>query len=212
MGEHVGFDVSREATAFCVMDEAGEVIARGKADNLPQLLLIPWEGKAKGHYHEARRPTRRSRLRRQPCSRRRKQPAPIRRAKDGGEMGPYQRDLVLLRRLAIALRRRAAADQVAVAVGVVDPPDRRPVLVLAQRVQREEGLLLRMRPRPRALEQQMMGVCGAPLGVHVLGIGPKRDAGAGMSVMPPNFFRSLPPDANVISEDAYSLQLTQAER
>ncbi len=42
-----------------------------KADNPPRLRLIPWEAKAKGHYREARRRTRRSRLRRQPCSRRR---------------------------------------------------------------------------------------------------------------------------------------------
>ncbi len=67
----------------------------------------------------------------------------------------------LLRRLAIALHRRAAADQVAVAGDVVDAPDRRPVLVLAQRVQREAGLRLRIRPRPCALEQQVMGVGGA---------------------------------------------------
>ena len=46
---------------------------------------------------------------------------------------------------------------------------------------------------------------GAPLGVHVLGIGPKSDVEAGMSAMPP-IFSSLPPVADVISEDAYSLQ------
>ncbi len=113
---------------------------------------------------------------------------------------------VLPRRFAIALHRRAAADRVAVAVDVVDPPDRRPVLVLAQRVQREEGLLLRIRPRPHALEQQVMGV-GAPLGVHVLGIRPKSDVSAGMSASPP-IFSALPPGAGEISEEAYSLQLT----
>ena len=42
-----------------------------KADTLPPLRLIPWEAKAKGHYDEARRPNRRTRLRRQPCSRQR---------------------------------------------------------------------------------------------------------------------------------------------
>ena len=30
MVEYVGFDVSKEATAFCVMDAAGKVLARGK--------------------------------------------------------------------------------------------------------------------------------------------------------------------------------------
>ncbi len=67
----------------------------------------------------------------------------------------------LLRRLAIALHRRTTANQVPVAVDVVDAPDRWPVLVLAQRLQREEGLLLRIRPRPLAIEQQMMRVGGA---------------------------------------------------
>ncbi len=67
----------------------------------------------------------------------------------------------LLRRFAIARHRRAAADRVAAAGDVADAPDRRPVRVLAQRVQREEGLLLRIRPRPGALERQVMGVGGA---------------------------------------------------
>ena len=30
MAEYVGFDVSKEETAFCVMDESGKVLARGK--------------------------------------------------------------------------------------------------------------------------------------------------------------------------------------
>ncbi len=31
MAEYVGFDVSKEAAAFCVMDGAGKVLARAKA-------------------------------------------------------------------------------------------------------------------------------------------------------------------------------------
>ncbi len=80
MAEYVGFDVSKEAAAFCVMDCSGRISKHGgamvrallyEADTPPRLRLIPWEAKAKGHYHEARRPNSRSRLRRQPCSRRR---------------------------------------------------------------------------------------------------------------------------------------------
>ncbi len=36
MVEYVGFDVSKEATAFCVMDAAGKVMARGKAASDPE--------------------------------------------------------------------------------------------------------------------------------------------------------------------------------
>ncbi len=39
MGEYVGFDVSKEATAFCVMDEAGAIIARGKVASDPDALF-----------------------------------------------------------------------------------------------------------------------------------------------------------------------------
>ena len=39
MGEYVGFDVSKEATAFCVMDEAGKVLARGKVASDPDALF-----------------------------------------------------------------------------------------------------------------------------------------------------------------------------
>ncbi len=39
MGEYVGFDVSKEATAFCVMDAAGKVLARGKASTDPAALF-----------------------------------------------------------------------------------------------------------------------------------------------------------------------------
>ena len=55
-----------------------------------------------------------------------RRPRATRACSHGGEMGPYQRDLVLLGRLAIARHRRAGADQVAVAVDVFDAPDRRP--------------------------------------------------------------------------------------
>jgi hypothetical protein len=53
-----------------------EVIPRVdcKAGLHPRMRLIPWEAKAKGHYHEATRQNRRTRLRRQPCSRRRQWP------------------------------------------------------------------------------------------------------------------------------------------
>ncbi len=39
MVEYVGFDVSKEATAFCVMDAAGKVLARGKAASDPGALF-----------------------------------------------------------------------------------------------------------------------------------------------------------------------------
>ncbi len=39
MVEYVGFDVSKEETAFCVMDESGKVLARGKVASDPQALF-----------------------------------------------------------------------------------------------------------------------------------------------------------------------------
>ena len=39
MTEYVGFDVSREETAFCVKDAAGKVLAQGKAATEPQALF-----------------------------------------------------------------------------------------------------------------------------------------------------------------------------
>ncbi len=39
MGEYVGFDVSKEETAFCVMDEGGRVLARGKVASDPNALF-----------------------------------------------------------------------------------------------------------------------------------------------------------------------------
>ena len=39
MGEYVGFDVSKEETAFCVMDAAGKVLARGKVASDPDALF-----------------------------------------------------------------------------------------------------------------------------------------------------------------------------
>ncbi len=44
MVEDVGLDVSREETAFCVMDEDGKVIARGKVSTDPAALFeVPRE-------------------------------------------------------------------------------------------------------------------------------------------------------------------------
>ncbi len=39
MNEYVGFDVSKEETSFCVMDEAGKIMAQGKAFSDPQSLF-----------------------------------------------------------------------------------------------------------------------------------------------------------------------------
>ena len=39
MTEYVGFDVSKEETAFCVKGAEGEVIARGKVATEPEALL-----------------------------------------------------------------------------------------------------------------------------------------------------------------------------
>ena len=39
MGEYVGLDVSKEETAYCVMDEAGKVLARGKVATDPAALF-----------------------------------------------------------------------------------------------------------------------------------------------------------------------------
>ena len=39
MSEYVGFDVSKEETAFCVKDKDGKVLARGKVATDPQALL-----------------------------------------------------------------------------------------------------------------------------------------------------------------------------
>ena len=39
MEEYVGFDVSKEETSFCVMDEAGKILAQGKAFSDPQSLF-----------------------------------------------------------------------------------------------------------------------------------------------------------------------------
>lgn len=39
MGEYVGFDVSKEETSFCVRDEGGRILARGKAASDPDALF-----------------------------------------------------------------------------------------------------------------------------------------------------------------------------
>ena len=39
MSEYVGFDVSKEETAFCVKDGAGEILAQGKAETDPRALF-----------------------------------------------------------------------------------------------------------------------------------------------------------------------------
>jgi transposase len=39
MVEYVGLDVSKEATAYCVKDEQGKVLARGKVASDPDALL-----------------------------------------------------------------------------------------------------------------------------------------------------------------------------
>ena len=39
MSEYVGFDVSKEETAFCVKDKDGKVLARGKVATDPQALF-----------------------------------------------------------------------------------------------------------------------------------------------------------------------------
>ncbi len=39
MEEYVGFDVSKEETSFCVMDEAGKIMVQGKAFSDPQSLF-----------------------------------------------------------------------------------------------------------------------------------------------------------------------------
>ena len=39
MSEYVGFDVSKEGTAFCVKDKEGKVLARGKAATDPGVLF-----------------------------------------------------------------------------------------------------------------------------------------------------------------------------
>jgi hypothetical protein len=39
MVEYVGLDVSKEATAYCVKDEQGKVLARGKVANDPEALF-----------------------------------------------------------------------------------------------------------------------------------------------------------------------------
>ena len=77
---------------------------------------------------------------------------------DPSRLGLYHRSLVLLRRLAVSRHRRARADKVAVAVNVVDAPDRRPIFVFAQGMKREERFLLRVRLGPIAFEQEMVGM------------------------------------------------------
>jgi transposase len=39
MGEYVGFDISKEETAFCVKDSSGKVLARGTAPSDPEALF-----------------------------------------------------------------------------------------------------------------------------------------------------------------------------
>ncbi len=39
MAEYVGFDVSKEETAFCVKDAEGEILARGKVATDPEALF-----------------------------------------------------------------------------------------------------------------------------------------------------------------------------
>ena len=39
MEEYVGFDVSKEAAAFCVKDEAGKILSQGKALSDPRSLF-----------------------------------------------------------------------------------------------------------------------------------------------------------------------------
>ena len=40
MTEYVGFDVSKEETAFCVKDAGGEILARGKVATDPRALFV----------------------------------------------------------------------------------------------------------------------------------------------------------------------------
>ena len=39
MKEYVGFDVSKEETSFCVMDETGKILVQGKALSDPESLF-----------------------------------------------------------------------------------------------------------------------------------------------------------------------------
>ena len=41
MAEYVGLDVSKEEISFCVMDEGGRVLARGKVASDPDALCAP---------------------------------------------------------------------------------------------------------------------------------------------------------------------------
>src|SRR3954468_13648871 len=58
----------------------------------------------------------------------------------------------------IRLHGRARADQVLVAVDVVQPADRRPELVLAHPVRRISGVLARIGPLPAVGGQHLRGV------------------------------------------------------
>src|SRR5688572_31640996 len=62
-----------------------------------------------------------------------------------------------LRRFEIALRRRANANKMAIAIDIVDTADRRPEFVMARSAQGEIGLFAGIRLLP-ILEQQMMSV------------------------------------------------------
>ena len=93
----------------------------------------------------------------------------------------------------------------AVAGDVVDAPDRRPVLVLAQRLQRKKRLRLRIRPRPDAREQQVMGVGGRRSALMFLASGPNPTFEQECPPCPDLLL--YPPGADVISEYAYGLQL-----
>ena len=43
MSEYVGFDVSKEETAFCVKDRDGAILARGKVSTDPEALFAALE-------------------------------------------------------------------------------------------------------------------------------------------------------------------------
>ncbi len=83
---------------------------------------------------------------------------PNRMGEIGGHREPAPGVCPLLRRFFVGFHRRTTANQVAVAIDIVDATYRGPVLVLAQGMEREIGFFPGIGMRPVVLQQQVVSM------------------------------------------------------
>src|SRR5260370_27279608 len=74
--------------------------------------------------------------------------------------GPKPVTALSLRRLRVIVDRRARADQIAVAIDIVDPPDRAPILIRARHARRETALRAAIGAGPRIVGAVRHGMRG----------------------------------------------------